>query len=351
MSQLGLTKLSAKACYSNFFRLRRPYKINFAITYKCNLRCQTCNIWKKKSIDELSAEEIKKFFVENPFFSWISLTGGEPFLRKDLPEIVGYVSDSCRDLYLLNIPSNGSQPKVVEGMVEECLGMDIPKMVVTLSLDGPRELHDRLRGAKGSWQKSIESFQRLFALSGKKRNLEVFFEFTLSSINTGKFNQTFEAVKEEIPSLKPRDIHINLFHNSEHYYCNTEIKGFEKRPLLSELENIQGIKRHFSIKPSKILPQVYMKKAEYYIKNSRTPIPCKALEANCFMDPVGNLYPCSIYSKKLGNIREVNFQLDSLWNTSNALDLRGKIKKLQCPNCWSPCEAYTSLLGNILRWW
>jgi len=65
--------------FSNFKRLDCPYKLTFALTYRCNSRCQICQIWKKKKHKELSLLEIEKFFTINDFFNWIDLTGGEVF--------------------------------------------------------------------------------------------------------------------------------------------------------------------------------------------------------------------------------------------------------------------------------
>lgn len=64
---------------------------NFAVTYRCNSRCQNCNIWQKEPEDELTLTEIIKFFTVNQDLlkkvKSVQLTGGEPFLRDDLPQI------------------------------------------------------------------------------------------------------------------------------------------------------------------------------------------------------------------------------------------------------------------------
>lgn len=64
---------------------------NFAVTYRCTSRCQNCNIWQKKPDDDITLDEIAQFFSTNRDYfrnvKTIQLTGEEPFLRKDLPEI------------------------------------------------------------------------------------------------------------------------------------------------------------------------------------------------------------------------------------------------------------------------
>src|ERR1700704_4162527 len=65
-----------------------PYKVTFVATYHCNFRCEMCNIWQKKSVDEMTPAEVALFFDKWPQFKWVHLTGGELFMRRDLDELV-----------------------------------------------------------------------------------------------------------------------------------------------------------------------------------------------------------------------------------------------------------------------
>ena len=79
---------------SNFRRLKKPYKLNFAITMWCQSRCLTCNIWQIKPKDELTLDEIREFAKKNTSFRWVGLTGGEPFLRSDIVDIAKAFKES-----------------------------------------------------------------------------------------------------------------------------------------------------------------------------------------------------------------------------------------------------------------
>ena len=94
--------LLKKIFLSNFLRLRFPYKLTFTLTYKCNLECKTCFIWKKKHQEELTLNEIDRFFKKSNSFSWIDLTGGEIFLREDLLDILEIIFKHCRNLCILH---------------------------------------------------------------------------------------------------------------------------------------------------------------------------------------------------------------------------------------------------------
>jgi len=91
--------------------LKKPYKINFSITSACNSRCQTCNVWRefKKNPNitksDLSLKEIEKIFKTFPkSIIWLSLSGGEPFLRDDLVLICKKAVENIPSLCLISIP-------------------------------------------------------------------------------------------------------------------------------------------------------------------------------------------------------------------------------------------------------
>ncbi|MBI3814304.1 MAG: radical SAM protein, partial [Nitrospinae bacterium] len=97
-----LLKLAQKSFISNFKPLNFPMKLNFLLTFKCNARCIMCNIWKKRDTPELTISEIERFFSKSNKFSWLDLSGGEIFLRKDIVEVVEIILRNCKDLYLLH---------------------------------------------------------------------------------------------------------------------------------------------------------------------------------------------------------------------------------------------------------
>jgi radical SAM protein with 4Fe4S-binding SPASM domain len=75
---------------------------------------------------------------------------------------------------------------------------------------------------------------------------------------------------------------------------------------------------------------------------------CHALSASCFVDSWGNVFPCTIYDRKLGSLRDVDYDLRRIWNSDFALQTQKEIWNYDCPQCWTPCEAYQSIMGNFL---
>lgn len=341
--------LAKKIFLSNIDSLKLPYKLTFAVTYNCNSKCNTCNIWKKTKISELTLKEIEKFSENSNFFSWFNLTGGEPFLRKDLVQIVNAFLKNSKDFFLLNITTNGLLTNLIHDKVEEMLSLDIPRMVTVVSLDGPKEINDNIRGMAGSYDKAIYTYQLLRDLSRNHKNFETYLGYTISPLNLGKIEDTVSSVKDAIPDTKPKDFHFNLFHVSKHYYSNLKdsLQEYKER-VMKDLETIQRIKGT-SLNPIQFLEEKYIKLAKKFIEDKKTPLPCKAIQTSCFLDPEGNVYPCTVFDKKLGNIKDFAYDLKELLKLDFVKHVEKDVRELRCPNCWTPCEAYQIILGNISK--
>ena len=123
-----------------------PMNVTVSVTYRCNSRCLTCNIYEKKA-REFTLEEFDRTFASlgrAPY--WFTMSGGEPFLREDLPGICESAYRRCSP-GIINIPTNGLLSSRIPGAVEEiaraCSGSQI---IINLSLDEIAERHDRIRG-------------------------------------------------------------------------------------------------------------------------------------------------------------------------------------------------------------
>jgi radical SAM protein with 4Fe4S-binding SPASM domain len=101
-----------------------------------------------------------------------------------------------------------------------------------------------------------------------------------------------------------------------------------------------------------LLERAFLGHLETYLETGRTPMPCHALRASCFIDPWGVVYPCISYSRPVGRLRETGMRLAPIWEGADAAGTQREIWQGQCPQCWTACEAYQSILGNTLagRW-
>ena len=332
---------------SNIGKLKNPFKLTFIVTYRCFCRCKMCNIWKKDPSNEMSLEEVQRFFRKNNYFSWVNISGGEIFLRKDITELMKTIILESPELYLLDFPTTGFDPGLISKSVGEILRLNPKKVLITVSIDGPETLHDEMRGSRGLWKKAIATFKALKDISHPA--LGVFIGVTVSELNYKQMDGLFEDVMKEIPAITFQDFHLNLAHDSPHYYENV---GFVRKERLKELVGVIDDfrkKRPRRLHPVDYLEHVYQKLLKKFIRDSKCPLPCAALASSCFVDSEWNLYPCATFDRKLANLRDHDFDLLKIWNEKEMRKLRDDIIKGMCPQCWTPCEAYQTIFANLLR--
>lgn len=339
-AHLGAALLRATAA-----RPAAPLKLNFCLTYWCQYRCKTCNIWQRKPTDELTTEEVIAFIRANPNVTWVDLTGGEIFLRPDIDEILDAVVTDWRRLAILHFPTNGFLTDRIVAAAERIAGRGPGQTVITVSLDGDEQLNDDIRGVKGGFRRQVETFKALRRIPG----ITVVFGVTLSTYNMGRFPQTFEACVRECPGLTINDVHLNVAQMSAHYYDNAGSEAVTANPQKVRLEVLEyQALRGRPRSAQQLLEHTYLQYLDKYLKTGRTPMPCHALRASCFIDPWGVVYPCISYSRPIGRLRETGMRLEPIWNALETEQVQGEIWRGQCPQCWTACEAYQSILGNVL---
>ncbi|MEM3839328.1 MAG: radical SAM/SPASM domain-containing protein [Candidatus Micrarchaeaceae archaeon] len=340
--------ITVAALKSNIGRMKNPYKLTFSITYKCQSRCLTCNIWEMKPANELSLNEIQEFARKNSFFKWIEITGGEPFLRSDLIDIVKAFNANCKGLYIVTMPTNSlCNTESVISKVEEILRLGLPKLSITVSLDGYRELHDKIRGISGNFDRAMAVFKGLRTLQQKYKNLFVIFGYTMSKFNQGQLQKTVESVMNEVPGVTYDDFHLNLGQISDIYYSNSGLDLKASREV-AEMEIRNMIKkRSLKIGAIPAIEGVFLKKLAEYAKTGRTPIKSRSLDASVFIDSYGNVFPSIMWGRKIGNIRGTKYSLQPILQSSEAEEVRRLIKEGKEPDNWTACEAYQAILGNI----
>ena len=337
--------LGAALLHTTVARPAAPLKLNFCLTYWCQYRCKTCNIWQRKPTDELTTDEIVTFIRENPTISWVDLTGGEIFLRPDIDDIFDAVVTGWRRLALLHFPTNGFLTDRIVHSVEKIAGRGPGQTIVTVSLDGDERTNDEIRGIKGGFKRQIETFKALKRIPG----VTTVFGVTLSAYNVGRFAETFDACARECPGLSIHDVHLNVAQVSGHYYGNDESSGIRADPALVREEVLEYRRRRGRPRSAAaMLESTYLGYLDEFLKTGRTPMPCHALRASCFIDPWGVVYPCITYSKPLGRLRDSGMRLDPIWNDAGTRQTQSEIWAGQCPQCWTACEAYQSILGNVL---
>ncbi len=197
MSLVNDARLVARGLRSAVSAPALPWKLTCAVTWRCAQRCTHCRIWRRPAGDELTVAQWARVFASvGPALSWLDLTGGEVTSRADFGALARAALDACPSLALLHFPTNGENPGAVEAVARELQGGHA-RFVVSISLDGPPQLHDRLRGDPGAFDRAVDTWRRLRSLG-----VESYFGMTLSDYTVAHVDATRAALADAVPGFR-----------------------------------------------------------------------------------------------------------------------------------------------------
>lgn len=286
------------------------------VTYRCPMRCRMCNIWANptKLEEELKPEEYKKL----PQCNAINVTGGEPFIREDLEEIIKILRTKTKRIV---ISSSGYFEDRIIKLFEK-----YPDLGIRISIEGLSQKNDELRGREGGFDKGLRTLLTLHEMGVK----DIGFGITVSNNNSADMLSLYSLAKQ----LKLQ-FATAAFHNSFYFH------KYDNK--VTNLEEVEG---NFRELIDKLLKEKHPKswaRAYFnyglvnYIRGNKRLLPCEAGTENFFIDPFGRVLPCNGMEEDkwfdiFGNIKDVS-NFDELWNTEKAKKIREYVK--HCPkNCW-----------------
>lgn len=146
---------------SNSGKALIPLRYFFELTYRCNLQCPYCYVGCERNKEELTTDEWFRVIEQIPFYSFVTLVGGEPLIRKDFIEILMKTSE--KTMGKLNVVSNGIliNDEIIDAFIKSKM------MLLSVSLDGYGKNHDINRAKDGIWDKIMDNFENMN--SRKKR--------------------------------------------------------------------------------------------------------------------------------------------------------------------------------------
>jgi len=326
---------------------RRPLHLTFFVTRRCDARCDFCFSRGRSPGDapELSVDEIARLAPSVGPLLWLSYSGGEPTLREGLPEITRIFARHCRPVIVL-LSTNGLDPERTAAAAARLLeAAPRSTIVVKLSLDGPAEIHDRLRGVPGAHARVLESLRRLRELAKHEPRLEVGVNTVLCAANQGVTDMVFA----EVARLEGVDTHtLSLVRGTipdpalgavapGRYLAAAEA-------LASGLRSGAQPRYRFVGARLKAAQDVLQRRiiAETLRRQARV-IPCHAGRLNLVLDESGGLYPCEEFSLRLGNVRDHDLDVRA---TVRSVQARAVLAAIARGECWCTHECYT--MTNIL---
>ncbi len=333
-----------QASYALGKPLALPMNLTISVSYRCNSRCKTCNVWQRPN-DDFTIEEYDHTFASiGRDAYWFTFSGGEPTLRKDLPEMVEAAYRHCRP-GIINIPTNGIQDKLIPARIERVLqAAPTSEVIINLSLDGVGEKHDIVRGVKGNFERAMRTYAGLKALKAHYKNFTLGVHTVISNFNVDEFEHIYAFVRDE---LKPDSFISEIA--EERVELDTVGMGItppiqKYQPVIERLQ--EGIRKAEFNGVSRIT-QAFRDRYYDIVKRTlvehRQVIPCLAGVASAQIAPNGDVWTCCIRAESVGNLREHGYDFRSVWTTAHADELRRSIKAGEC-YCPLANASYTNML-------
>lgn len=321
-----------------------PINITLSPSPRCNSRCLTCNIWMKRE-DELTLDEWDRVFRSlgrAPF--WFTVSGGEPFMFRDLVPLCQSLYRHCRP-GIINIPTNSLMYKIIPARVEEiCKSCPDAQIIINLSLDGVGEKHDRIRGIRGNFEKFEQNYHALRQLHCP--NLNIGIHSVISRFNVDDVSELFgyalatkpdsyiTEIAEQRVELDTVGINITPPVDKYSWAIDQLIDQIERR----EFQGISKITETFRIEYYKLVKQILREETQV--------IPCFAGWASTQIYANGEVWPCCIRADNLANLRDVGYDFKRIWFSPEADRVRQSIRNKEC-HCTLANASYTNMLMHL----
>lgn len=332
-------------------KIDTPIYIILFVTERCNARCKHCfgsfGIPKEQ---ELRLEEYEQISRHMGDLLYLLPTGGEPFLREDLPEIISifYNNNGLRNA---GIPTNGSlTAKTVdslERLLSRCPDLNLG---VDISIDDLGERHDEIRGFSGLFDRAVETYWRLKQMEERHKNFKVCVEVTVSHYNQNRLDEIYDYFINE---LKAYNVFVRLVRGNprDPEAKDVDIDRYERFVMRVEEDIRNGVFYGHKVYPfSELITArdiIGRKTALKAIREKKMQIPCYAGNLTGVITSNGEVYPCEILNKKMGSLREHHYDLKALWSSKRADDLRREIKESHC-FCTHECFITNNIMFNPL---
>lgn len=301
------------------------------VTYRCNARCNMCNRYKKPSKleEEISIETIRKL----PQMYFTNITGGEPFIRTDLKDIV-------RELYKKSdrivISTNGF---FTDRILDLC--KEFPNIGIRISIEGLEDTNNKIRGLNDGFNRGYTTLKKLVEMDMK----DVGFGMTVQDANAMDLVTLYNLSDEMNMEFATASLHNSFYFVEAKNIINDRpmvAQAFEN--LINELLKSKSPKKWF---------RAYFNHGLInYIYGQPRLLPCDMAFDTFFVDPYGDVMPCNGTKNKevMGNLNEQSWE--ELWNSQKAVEVR-KVVRCCDRDCWMIGSVSPAMKKYIWKpvWW
>ncbi len=312
----------------------KPEALSLEVTRRCIARCVMCNIWRMPPTStELSADDWLRL-LSSPIMSEIKeldITGGEPFLKRDLVDLLMGIGrlkrDHLRRLASVAITTNGFLTDTVLRSVRDVIApLDAAGvgLVFACGLDAVGATHERIRNVKGGWRKLDATIRGLTALRRQFPSLVLGIKTTVSRYNINELAAVCRYADDHglFTIISPYILTANRYANLE----RASALAFSEEDLRTLREFYRTARFRWSD---------YGNEIRRYLDTGRMEKPCSAGFNYFFIRSTGELYPCPIIDAPLGNVRDA--PIASLIRSPAAARFRKAVgRHPECRDCTEP---------------
>ncbi len=321
---------------------KSPIQLIHFVTSKCNAKCEHCFYWKNlNKNNDLSLDQINEITKHQPSLLFLLISGGEPFLRKDLVNIISayYKNTGVIEIF---IPTNGLLTQRIITETEKILKIcsDI-EVNIEISIDGPKEIHDRIRGVKGCFEKAENTIKELRKLKPKYPNLKISIISTLTKSNQKKIEEFYFYVKDK---MKPDVFSLNMVRASpkDTTLKDIEVKYYERiHELKCKSLPRKGLKNWMKSLIYDLRTRIILET----IKRKKYIMPCYAAKHTAVLSEDGKIFPCEMLNKPIADIKNYNYNFKKLWSSKITRDCSRSIISKKC-FCTHECFYKINILYN-----
>jgi radical SAM protein with 4Fe4S-binding SPASM domain len=300
------------------------------VTYRCQQRCVMCRTWEHPTRPE---EEFPPSLIRKlPRLAFANITGGEPFLRDDIEEVVDLVMARARRVV---VSTNGQLTDRILDVARRRPGLG-----VRVSLEGLSRVNDRLRGVEGGFDRGLRTILRLLDMGMK----DVGFGITLSDGNADDLLDLYRLAERLGVEFATAAVHNSFyFHAGHNRFELPEAAAVRLEELAGELLRSRRPKDWFRAYFNSGLAE--------YVRGRPRRLPCPAGTDMFFLDPRGEVYPCNgleprFWQESLGNLRDASFE--EIWTSKKAEEVRALVRG--CPkSCWMIGTVSPAMKKRLLK--